>query len=630
MRDPGEKTLTRRQAVMALTPAPALLTACGSAPPKPNILWITCEDMSPMLGCYGDKYAATPNLDRLAAEGVRFNNAYVTAPVCSPVRSCLITGVQANSMGSMNLRGFVPRSRSVPTYPELLRQAGYYTSNNEKEDYNFESRGLIWDESSGKAHWRNRAKGQPFFSVFNLMATHQGRIRYSREEFEKINAGLPEALRHDPARVPLPPYYPDTPDVRLQVAIMYTQVTLMDRQVGEILRQLQDDGLAEDTIVFFYSDHGTGLPRGKRFLHDSGIHIPLIIRFPKKYRRWQPGSSGSATDRIVSTIDFPPTLLSLAGIQASKSMQGSAFLGPHAGPPRQRIFAARDRVDEEIEVSRTVLEGRYEYIRNYYPHRPVMQHGTYSEVGYVWKELRRLDAEGALSGPTRWLMRETKPPEELYDLRQDPNEMRNLISDPEHAGVLERLRRQLRDWMVEIHDTGLLPEPDMLSRSHGEPPYDMARDPERFPVRRILDAAEMVGRPEHLPRIQKVLTDADDAVRYWAVITLINLEGRDPSRLPLLKARLADSSPAVRIAAGEAVCRQGAVAEGVPALRQALGSSDACVQLMAVNAIWHLGQAVAKAAAPALKAALATKTKPDEQRTFFEWATQKTLARWKL
>jgi hypothetical protein len=407
---------------------------------------------------------------------------------------------------------------------------------------------------------------------------------------------------------------------------MYTQVTRMDQQVGDLLRQLDEDGLAGDTIVFFYSDHGTGLPRGKRFLHTSGIQIPLLIRFPEHYSHWRTGPAGSTTDRFVSTLDLPPTVLSLAGIRKPDSMQGSAFLGLGEESARQRIFAARDRVDEEIEVSRTVVEGRFQYIRNYYPHRPVMQHGDYSEVGLVWKELRHLEAEGALEGPTRWLMRESKPIEELYDVEADPDEMDNLAEDPAHAGTLNRLRRRLRDWIIETHDTGLLPEPDMLARAGGDPPYDMARDPERFPARRILDAAEMVGRGEdRMDDIQRSLEDDDSAVRYWAVIALMNLEGDHGE---LLKPRLADHSPSVRVAAGEALCRQGAMDEGLRALREGLASSDSTVQLMTINAIWHLGEAVAKATAPAIQEALTTKTTPDYQREYFEWAAQKTLKRW--
>jgi arylsulfatase A-like enzyme len=591
---------------------------------RPNILWITCEDLSPVLGCYGDRHAATPNLDRVARQGVRYDRVYASAPVCSPARSCLITGVQANTLGSMHLRGMVRKPDAVRCFPEWLRDAGYYTSNNVKEDYNFTTPPNTWNESSNKAHWRGRAKGQPFFSVFNLMTTHQGQIRYSRAEFEKISASLPAFLRHDPATVPLPPYYPDTPDVRLQMAILYTQVSRMDQQAGAILRELEQDGLAENTIVFFFSDHGTGLPRGKRFLHDSGLRVPFLVRFPEKYRNWSPSAAGTATDRLVSFVDIPPTVLSLAGIERPSYMQGAAFLGTEVGRPRRWVYAARDRVDEEFEVSRTVTDGRWQYIRNYHPHRPVLQHGTYSEVGQIWQELRRLGDTGKLSGTPKMLLNPTKPAEELYDIKADPHQINNLAASPAQAGRMTEMRRLLREWITSIRDTGLLPEADMLARANGLPPYEMSND--KFPLARILEAAEAVGRDEaELPRLRSMLSDSDPAVRYWAAIGLTGLGDAAKPAASELRRALDDKSAPVSVAAAEALCLMDDP-QNTKAFERALESKDACVQLQAAAAIWHLGSE-ARAAMPALKRALATKTLPEYQRTYFEWAAEKTLER---
>lgn len=311
--------------------AAGALFSCGRGPGHPNVLWITCEDLSPVLGCYGDTYAHTPNIDRLASEGVRYTNAFATAPVCSPARSCLITGVHAASLGTQSLRCQMPLPRGIGCCTSLLREAGYYCTNNEKEDYNFITPPAAWDESSNSAHWRKRPPEKPFFSIFNLMTTHQSRVRYGREEFEKINAGLAPEERHDPAKAPLPPYYPDTSAVRLNIATLYTQVTLMDKEVGDYLGQLEADGLADDTIVFFYSDHGTGLPRGKRWLHDTGIRVPLIIRFPKRFQPLAPVAPGFTVEDLVSFVDFPPTMLSLAGVPVPDYMQGRAFLGQQTG-----------------------------------------------------------------------------------------------------------------------------------------------------------------------------------------------------------------------------------------------------------------------------------------------------------
>ena len=253
-----------KQSVLSITSATLVgtLFRCSKTKKVPNILWLTAEDMSPTLGCYGDEYAYSPNIDKLASEGVRYTQCYANAPLCTPARSSIITGMFASSLGTQHLRGIMPLSPKIKGYPEYLRQNGYYCTNNVKEDYNFQTPDSFWDESSDTAHWRNRPEGMPFFSIFNFMTTHQSRTRYEGEKFEEVNAELSEQERHDPASAPLPPYYPDTPRIRTNVAAFYNQVTLMDNQVGEILHQLDEDGLAEETIVFFYADHA-GLCRGQ-------------------------------------------------------------------------------------------------------------------------------------------------------------------------------------------------------------------------------------------------------------------------------------------------------------------------------------------------------------------------------
>ena len=543
-----------RRAVVAAVLAGARAGATSGE--RPNILWITTEDISLRLGCYGDPDAATPQLDRFAAESVRYTNAYAAAPVCSPSRSCLITGVFANTLGSMHLRGMVPKPTAVRCFPELLREAGYYTSNDVKEDYNFDRPAGTWDESSNKAHWRERAEGQPFFSVFNLMTTHQGQIRYSNEEFAKISASLPASLRRDPSRMRVPPYFPDTPEVRLQLAILYTQIAVMDQQAGGILRQLEQDGLAQDTIVFFFGDNGTGIPRGKRFLYQDGIQVPLLVRFPAKYRQWMPGKAGSTTGRLVSFVDFAPTVLGLCGLKPPTAMQGHAFLGPRQAPPRTHVFAARDRVDEEFETSRAVTDGRWKYIRNYTPHRPVLQHGAYSEMAAIWQALRRLEQEpaGRAEGDTsrRSLLAQDKPAEELYDLRQDPRELRNLAGKPAHRKRMDTMRGALHRWMLEIRDTGLLPEAEMMRLSGNRSPASLTEA--EFPVQQALEAAENVGRGAgRLQALRGLLKSPSSVVRYWgcAGLRVLN-QSAAPAQQDLAHA-LQDESPSVRIMAAEAL-----------------------------------------------------------------------------
>jgi uncharacterized sulfatase len=526
----------------------------------------------------------------------------------------------------MHLRGIMLPGRGIRCFPEFLRDAGYYCSNNVKEDYNFAAP-QAWDESSSKAHWRNRRSGQPFFSVFNLMDTHQGQVRYSREEFDKISAGLPPEERHDPLKAPLPPYYPDTPTVRLNIAILHTQVTRMDRRAGEILEQLRADGLDGDTIVFFYSDHGTGLPRHKRWLHESGTRVPLIIRFPEKWKHLAPAEPGSTIDRLVSFEDFGATVLSLAGLQPPAYMRGPAFLGTYAGKARDCVFISRDRVDEVIEISRAVFDGRYRYVRNYLPHRPRMQHSDYSEHGLVRKEIRRLAAAGALRGDAAWLAAPVKPPEELYDVQNDPWEMANLARLPVHGPVLARLRRRLHSWMGEIRDTGLLPEQELRSRAAGGSAYDMARDGKSYPFDRVLAAAELVGvGAGAVPALRKALADSDAAVRYWGAVGLTALgKEAQPAREDLTRA-LKDTASCVRIAAAEAVLRLGAGTEALTVLEAALTNEDACTRLQAAVVIWYL-EDLAQPVLPALRRALQTTAAPAEQQSYFEWAARKILAR---
>ncbi len=560
--------------------------------------------MSPTLGCYGDKYAYTPNLDRLASEGVLYKHAYANAPLCTPARSSIITGVFASSLGTQHLRGVMPLSPRINGYPEFLRRAGYYCTNNVKEDYNFKTPDSFWDESSNTAHWRKGPKRKPFFSIFNFMTTHQSRTRYEKDELEKVNQDLPPEARHDPAKAPLPPYYPDTPRIRTNTAVFYTQVTRMDQQVADILEQLEEDGLAEDTIVFFYSDHGSGLPRGKRWPHDTGLRVPLIIRFPQKYRHLAPSGPGTKTDRMVSFVDFPATVLSLVGIEPPDYMQGIPFLGRYDGKPREEIFAIRDRVDEVLEFSRTIRDGRYQYIRNFMPHRPRMQRSFFSERTPIRQEIRRLHAEGKLEGEEAWLMAPTKPADELYDLQTDPWEMNNLAGKPEHAERLDRMRHKLYDWMLETRDLSLLHENDMIKRADGRMPYEFAHDDTVYPMERIFNVAKRIGRgPQQVSIFKASLHDSDPAVRYWAATGLAVLGKKaDPARAMLIKA-LSDPKSWVRFAAAEACCNLGRRKRAVKVLADGLELPNIKENLHAAEILVALGEQT-RPALPQMKAAV--------------------------
>jgi N-sulfoglucosamine sulfohydrolase len=441
----------------------------SQAPPRPNIVWISNEDMSPRLGAYGDSLARTPALDRLAKASIRFTNAFTTAPVCAPSRAAIITGMYQNAIGAQHMRTTEDSVPELPgpylavppfyvkAFPEYLRAAGYFTSNRAKTDYQFGDPFTIWDDLGPRAHWRNRPdKGQPFFSVFNLLVTHESQI------FPSSPARQGKPLVTDVSKIEVPPYYPDTPLVRRELGRVYDNIADMDGQVAELLGQLEADGLADSTIVFYWSDHGDGVPRAKRSLYDSGLHVPLMIRWPKGLN--PPFSAGSVSDQLVSFIDLAPTVLALAGVEVPAHFQGRVLVGSKAAPEPAFIFAARDRMDIEYDMMRAARDKRFLYIRNFQPELPYAGHIPYRNQSDIMQEWLRLQAERKLTGPAALWMRTSRPPEELYDTKADPHQIHNLAADPAHKGTLERMRSAVGDWMTRINDQGLVNEPEMIQR----------------------------------------------------------------------------------------------------------------------------------------------------------------------
>lgn len=445
--------MLKRWIFILLLTGPFLASAQGNY----NILWITCEDISPNLGCYGDTVAVTPNIDRLASEGMLMTNAFATAGVCAPARSSIITGMYPASIGTHHMRTTwetpfdlsysVVVPPQVKTFTEYLRGAGYHCTNNFKTDYQFEAPFTAWNENGTNAHWRNRPEGKPFFSVFNLEVTHESQI-WGRESYE---------LLVDPDSVTVPPYYPDTKEVREDIARNYSNIQVMDKQVGEILQQLEDDGLSDNTIVFFYSDHGGPLPRQKREVHASGIWVPMVIRFPDGTYQ------GVTNDELVNFADLAPTVLSLADVKIPPYIQGKAFLGESKETdPRKYSVASRDRLDEEYDMSRSVTDGRYIYVKNYYPDKSWYMPLTYREEMDMMQEMLELRDQGALDEvQMRWFL-ETKPEEELYDLENDPYEIHNLATNVSYGHKLDELRNALVDWQERYGDLGFVPEKEML------------------------------------------------------------------------------------------------------------------------------------------------------------------------
>jgi N-sulfoglucosamine sulfohydrolase len=570
-------------------------SAINSIAETPNILWITAEDMSPTLGCYGDDFAITPNIDKLAADGVVYTNAFATSPVCSPSRSCIINGLPATSQGTQQMRSAFPIPEYMKGFPSILRKDGFYTSNNVKTDYNNgnwkEIIAASWNESSDTAHWRNKDANQSFFSVFNLMTSHQSRsMVWPYEQFvSEVQSRLDADEIHDPDEAPLPPYYPDTPIVRRTVARFYDCVTAMDKEVGDILQQLEDDGLAEDTIVFLYSDHGSGMPRHKRALLDSGMNVALIVRFPEKFRHFAPSGPGTRTDRLVSFDDFGPTALSLAGAEIPEYMEGKPFLGPEAVPARRYTYGHRDRVDEVHDLARSVRDKRYLYIRNYMPHLGYNQPTAWPDLGEIRHEFYKLAQDGRMTPPQEHFAGPRRPLEELYDCQLDPQNLENLASSSEHSGILERMRGQLAKNLVDSRDLGFLPESLAWQLSEGTTSYELARSSGDYDQSIIIEAASQVGSSTEAELLAN-LAHSDPGVRYWGAVGLSAAPSLSEKAIDALTDSLDDAFPNARIEAANALARHGELEQSIPALAEALSDEDLIAVQHAVRAIELLGE----------------------------------------
>ena len=454
-----------------------ILTAVNSsAADKPNILWLTSEDHGPEMGCYGDELAVTPYVDALAKKGMLFDLAWSCAPVCAPARTTIITGMYPPSIGGQHMRSMVSLPEHVQFYPWYLKQAGYYTTNNSKQDYNVKKTEQGWDVSSNKAHYRNRGEGQPFFAIFNVTISHESKIR--TRPHEKVL---------DPAKVRVPAYHPDNAESRQDWAQYYDIVSRADKLAGERLAELDQAGLTDDTIVFYYGDHGSGMSRSKRWPYNSGLSVPMVVFFPKKWEHLAPKEykTGGTSDRLVNFVDLAPTVLSLAGVKPPKHMQGHAFAGKYQQSKPKYMFGFRDRMDERYDFIRTATDGRYHYIRNFNPHFIYGQYVAYNFVTPSTAAWKRDYLAGELNEAQSayWQL---KPTEELYDLETDPDEVNNLVDSKEHQAILKELRGALYGWCEEIRDVGFLPEGEIHSRSAGTSPYEMGHDDKRYPFPRFL------------------------------------------------------------------------------------------------------------------------------------------------
>ena len=538
----------------------------------PNILWITSEDNGiSWVSCYGGTNVQTPAIDQLAREGFRYTHCFDNAAVCAPTRSCWITGMYAISNGTqpMRSRNRIPHDL-IPYYPDLLKKAGYYTSNQSKTDFNIGGREDkdCWDRSGGKGFgWQTRGKGQPFFSVVNIGDSHESRAH-----------GDVSKTRHRPEDMTLFSYHPDLPVIRKNYAKYADAVQNMDRKVGDTLAALKKDGLYEDTIIIYNSDHGGVLPRSKRFLYSSGVHCPLVIRIPEKWKHlWPAEKPGTTVDRLVSFVDMPKTWLSLAGAKIPDSFQGRIFLGEHTEQPLTYHLSFRERADGRIDHVRMVRDGRFAYHKNYLPFAPAGQHLAYlwkAQAAPAWEKHHREGKTNDITG--RFF--EPRVSEEFYDNKSDFDNVHNLIGVSEHQRKIAEMRAALRKKQLELRDSGLLPEKmrERRAAAHNLTIYEMVRNDELYPLESYLDAADRaLARDEaNLERFVKDMSHKDEGIRWWAVIGLHLLEKDAASAVDTLTAALEDDTDEIRVMAAWTLVKLGRKEAGLNCLREMLKESD--------------------------------------------------------
>lgn len=517
---------------------------------RPNILWLTCEDNNVnWVGCYGNPHAETPNIDALAAEGFQYMHCYANAPVCAPSRSTWITGIHALSMGThpMRSRYPIPHDR-IRYYPDLLKDAGYFVGNAKKTDYNIGGRDdkSPWD--TDKPDWNQLKQQQPFFMIINNTKSHESKA------FGDVNN-----TTHSPDEVRLAKYHPDIPDIRKNYAHYHDQMKKMDADIGLALQQLEQAGLAENTIVIHNSDHGGVIARSKRFLFNSGTHCPLIIRIPEKFKHLRPAEPGTKIDDLVSFIDMTKTWLDLCGAEKPDYLQGKIFLGPNK-ETRDYHVSFRTRMDERCDNVRAIRDKRFLYIRNYMPYAPWGQHLNYlwnMRATQAWEEHHKAGLTDAVTG--RFFG--TKPMEELYDTQADPDNVNNLIDDPKYTAEAKRLSDELDRWQREHFDAGLLPESEVVRRSEqaGKTIFDLVRTPALYDVKAIQAAAARALRqdPRNIDQLYADLNAKDAGVRYWSVVGCFLLQESTALDLDRIRQTLDDDSHHVRVMAAWILYRGG-------------------------------------------------------------------------
>ena len=552
-------------------------TLLGKASTPPNVVWIVIEDASPHIGCYGETLIKTPHIDRMAREGIRCKNAFVTAPVCSSSRSAMVSGMYQTTLGVHNHRSQTSSGKgggnadyydsykvpkSVKLIPELFRDTGYYVTNKSKTDYNFIPTSKLYHGSD----WKKAPADQPIFAQFQLSG---GKNRKAKSHA-------------DPDKVVLPPYYPDHPVLRQDWAKYLDSWVKTDEEVGRILGDLEKDGRLDSTAVFLWTDHGVSHLRGKQFLYEEGMRVPMVIRLPKKQHK------GTVRDELVEHIDVAACSLKLAGIKIPPNVQGRDFLAADY-KPRKFVFAGRDRCDETVDVLRCVRDSRYKYVRNFMSHVPHAQPSQYKDGKKIVQVMRSLHEEGKLNKQQSRPFASRRPPEELYDLQSDPHELVNLAQAPKSQERLVAMRKVLSRRMTETRDMGLIPEPILedVGREAGNKYLAFLKTDRSKQTRRLIEVIT-AGEANEAAKLLDFAKSADPSTRYWAAVWL-GVNNTAKSKSTLLKLT-SDTVPAVRVAAAQALCKLGDM-DYLKRLVEHIKDPNLLVGMFALRAIEELGDA---------------------------------------
>ncbi|MDP6354374.1 MAG: sulfatase [Planctomycetota bacterium] len=528
----------------------ALLLPLAHAEKKPNFAWILSEDNSiHYLRLYGYELGATPAIESLAKEGIVFDHAFSCGPVCSVARSTLATGCLAPRVGFQYHRksAMANLPQGALMFPAYLKQAGYFTTNNSKKDYNVvEGKGVVWNQSSRKATWRNRPEGTPFFHMQTYGMSHESSLHFKSLK--------PAELKTPVDKVKLFPYFPDTPTFRYTHARYFDRMKVIDASVGKLVGQLKDDGLLEDTFIFYFGDHGGVLPRSKGYIYESGLHVPLVVRIPDNWKHLVNLNRGTRTKGFVSFIDFGPTLLNLAGIGVPPHMDGKPFLGKNISEAelsaRDESFGYADRFDEKYDFCRSIRKGKFQYIRNYHAFLPDGLQNNYRYRMLAYAEWRKLYSEGKLNAAQRQFF-ERRPPEQLFNVEDDPHEVNDLSGDPKHAEVLKDLRARLQKKVKEINDLSFYPESHMVQHALKDGiAYGKAHSVE---IARLVDVADLALLPfeEAKPKLLKAAAAKNPIERQWAMISCSVFGKQANSMKETARGLLKDDAMLVRTRAGQ-------------------------------------------------------------------------------